>query len=201
VRIGKIIFNISLILNLLFLPSCVTKALWEDYSYEERITQFFVSVDGQYIVLIGENYHYVLTEKSGMLKEILGLKQQGILTINSEKTHLKLDVNNDIAGDAVIEGPASILLLEDLEKLKKLGITPNKEDVLSVKIHIVARRYAAKYLGQNFPAPNAINKLRIDYSDSSAAKNIGKAAITPLTIIIDGVILGGKIVTYPLTIF
>jgi len=197
-KIQKIILNAICALSLLFLTSCLTKAVWGDKSYDERITQFFVGTDGRYVVLIGDSFHYILTDNSRMLKEILSLKQQGVLSINYDKTNIKLDSNNDLEGDLVIEGPFSVLPIEDVGSLQHFGIRPDKNDIISIKISISGRRYAARYLGQNFPAPNSIQKIRIHYSDSNLVKGLGKAAITPVTVTLDAIILIGKAVVYPL---
>ena len=194
---------LSCLVITLLLSSCITKSLWGDKSYEERIDKFFAGSDGRYVVLIGTDYHYVFTDNSGVLKIILSLGQKGILTLNREKTHLKLDSNNDVKGFFVIEGPFSILPPEDIAALWSVGLKPNTKDELSIRIKLEGRRYSAKYLGDNFQNSSNINtsyKIPIYYSDSSLVKGVGKAAVTPIAVTLDAVLLIGKIVIYPFSL-
>ena len=185
---------------LLFLTSCLTQALWGDSSYEENIEQFFVGADGRYVVLVGEKFHYVFAENSGIFKEILSLKQKGVLTINNRKSHLKLEENNDVKGEIVIEGPFSVLPIEDIGVLTSLNLRPNREDLLSVKIKVAGRRYASRYLGQGLVPLTTSNKIVIYYNDSGLIKGVGKAAVTPIAVTLDAVLLIGKVVIAPLSL-
>ncbi|NBV05984.1 MAG: hypothetical protein EBS06_01960 [Proteobacteria bacterium] len=199
-RLKKIFINSFLLLALLLQTSCVTKYIWGDKSYEEEIEQFLVGADGRSIALIGVNYHYVFSDNSGLLRTFLSLKQKSVLAINSEKTHLKLSDNNDVAGDLVIEGPASILPREDLRLLKSLGFMPDRKDIISIKIKLVGRRYAPRFLGQGASRLNEFYTLQIYYSDSNLAKDVGKAAVTPIAVTLDAAILIGKVVFYPFSL-
>ena len=108
---------------LLLNSSCVTKALWDDKSYKEKISQFYVGSDSRYIVLMGPAYHYVLTDIGGNLRNILSLSQRNILTIEDRKSNLKLDSNNGLNGYITFTGPFSVLPREDMYKLQSLGST------------------------------------------------------------------------------
>jgi len=196
----KIIKNLLILAVLIFQTSCVTKYIWGDKSYEEEIEQFFVGADGRSIALIGTNYHYIFLDNSGVLKNVLALKQKSVLGINPKKTHLKLDENNNISGDFVLEGPASILPREDLRVLRSMGFEADKKDLITVGIKLSGRRYAPRYLGQNVAKLTEFYTLQIYYSDSNLAKDVGKAAITPVAVTLDAVILVGKVVFYPFTL-
>lgn len=198
--ITKKFLNLSLLFVLFLNSSCITKFIWSDKSYKERIEQFYIGADGRYIVLIGSNYHYILNDNSGMLKEVFSLKQQGVLTIDLQKTHLKLDSNNDIEGDFVMHGPFSILPEEDVAKLRFLGFAPDKSDEVSIKVKLKGRRYVARYLGEALTKFNTNYVIQIYYSDRSLIKGVGKAAITPIAVTLDAALLIGRVVIYPLTL-
>ena len=198
--ITKFFLNLSLLFILLLNSSCITKFIWGDKSYNERIEQFYIGADGRYVVLIGTNYHYILSDNSLMLKEIFSLKQQGVLTIDLRKTHLKLDSNNDIEGDFVMHGPFSLLPEEDVAKLRFLGFVPDRNDEISIKIKLKGRRYVARYLGEVLTKFNTNHVIQIYYSDRSLTKGVGKAAITPIAVTLDAVLLIGRVVIYPLTL-
>ena len=182
---------------MLLTASCVTKALWRDKSYEETIQQFYVGADGRYVALIGAEYHYIFTDNSGLLKLIVSLRQKDVLTVNEDKSNLKLDVNNNVDGYIVMEGPFYALPPEDMATLNGAGFFPDRD--LSIKINLKGRRYLSKYIGENQPLSNShsIQKIRIYYGGEGVAKNIGKAAITPITVTIDAVLLIGKVALAP----
>lgn len=192
----KFLTKILLISLLVFTNSCITKAIWGNRSYVEEIGQFYVGNDGRYIVLIGPNYHYVFTDNSGMLKNILSLEQRGILTINDKETYIKLENDNSLSGYITFKGPYSVLPATDMYKLQSLGIYPNKKDDAVVKINVVGRRYVARDLG--FKTPTASNFIRVRYTkDTSVFGGVGKAAITPVAVTLDAVLLIGKVAMIP----
>ncbi|MDX2082866.1 MAG: hypothetical protein SFV53_02640 [Rickettsiales bacterium] len=199
-KVKKLFINLFLFLLLTFQTSCLTQFIWGDKSYDEEIEQFFVGSDGRSIALIGVDYHYVFSDNSGMLKNVLSLKQKSILAINPKKTKLKLDKNNNINGYIVFEGPASILPREDLRALKAWGFFPDRKDAIVIEIKLSGRRYAPRYLGQSFAKLNEIYVLKIYYNDSNLAKDVGKAAITPIAVTLDAAILIGKVVFYPFSL-
>lgn len=196
----KFLRNFLLCALLLTQSACLTKYLWGDDVYNENVSQFLIGEDGRYVVLIGEKYHYVLIDGSGLFYKILGLKQNNTLTVNPKKSHLKLDQNNEIRGYLTIEGPFGVLPIEDVGLLTSLGIKPDRRDNVSIKINLSGRRYAAKYLGQTLTNSSSIYRIPISYDgDSNFVKDIGKAAITPIAVGLDAVFLIGKVVVSPMT--
>jgi len=193
----KKIHHFLLCFLLLLNTSCLTKYVWGDKTYIETINQFLLGSDGRYVVLVGTEYHYILTDNLGIFQKILSLKQEGSLTINAEKSHLKLDSNNEIEGHLTIEGPFSILPFEDVALLTSMGIRPNKHDEISIKINLKGRKYSARYLGQVPSSSSTSYRIPISYDDSGLVTNVGKAAITPITVGVDAVLLIGKVVVYP----
>ncbi len=192
---------IFLIAALLLSSSCVTKALWGNKSYDEEVRQFYVGADGRYVVLVAPEYHYIFTDNSGALRQILSLKQQGILTL-SRKTFLKLDKNNNLEGDIIFEGPFDLLPQEDMIKLQLSGFLPDKNNNITIKLTLSGRRYSARYLNQN-PSTNLNDsyKIKVYYQDEIGfAEGVGKAAITPIAVTLDAALLIGKVVIYPLTL-
>ena len=194
----KLFQKLAICLALLCLSSCITKALWSDSFYEERINHFLVGADGRYVVLIGDQFHYVFTDNSGLLREIMSLKQRDFLSINNEKSHLKLDSENNVVGKLVANGPFSIMPQEDKYLLQSFGVMPDKNDEVSITMQASGRRYVAKYLGPNVTTFNRFHLLRIYYSDNALMKGVGKAAVTPISVTLDAILLIGKVIIYPL---
>jgi len=191
----KILQKTILALILIFLvTSCtLTKIVWQDKSYTDNINRFLIGKDGRYLVLIGKDYHYVLTDNSKILKEFLTLEKKDALRIDQEKTNLKLNFNNEISGTLVIKGYLFSLSASDKRKILLLGVKPNYDDYIEIKIKISGKRYLAKYLGVDENSQETIQKLKIYYDNSSLSKNVGRIAVTPITITIDAVLLIGKI--------
>jgi hypothetical protein len=84
--------------------------------------------------------------------------------------------------------------------LTSLGIRPNKNDEISVKVNLSGRRYSARSLGQSLSKSGSNYRIPVYYNDSSFVKDIGKAAITPVTVGLDAVIFIGKVVVYPFSL-
>ena len=189
--------NLFLYISLIFLSSCVTKMIWGSEHYKEKISQFLVGSDGRYVVLIGENYHYVFSDNSGMLKKVLNLNQKGILTIDTKETYLELKSNNNVEGSFIIKGPFSVLPSHDKNILLNLGFKPDKNDDLTVKINLNGKRYLSRYIGNSSEKSSYI--INIYYrKKSNLIKDAGKTAITPIAITLDAVLFIGKIIlVYP----
>ncbi len=187
------ITRLFLVLILFLQSSCVTQALWGDKSYEEKITQFFVGSDGRYVVLVGEKYHYIFADNSGVLKVILSSGRNNALTIKADQSYLKLTSGNEVKGDLVMGGPSSLLSAEDLQALERLGVKKNAKGDLLAYINLSGRRYAAKYLGDGLSRSNTMQVITIYYRDSNLVKNVGKVAVTPIAVGLDAVLLIGKV--------
>ncbi len=192
----KKIFYITLLLFLT--TSCVTKYLWGNRKYEERINSILVGENGRYVVLVGQQYHYILTDRSQILNRILLLKQSQILTVNPKKTNIHLDSNNNISGMITMTGPFNMLPLEDMSALTSMGIKPDGNDDVSIKIKVSGRRYAARFINADLARGDKSFVVTVTYNkDSDLATDVGKVAITPLAVGLDAVIFVGKAVVYP----
>lgn len=197
----KNIQKLLILLILFFNSSCITGYMWGGTTYREPISQFLIGQNGRYVVLVGNDYHYVLIDDSKIFSQILRLKQRNILTINSKKSKLSLADNNELSGHLTIKGPFSVLPLSDAALLTSLGFRPDDDDEVTIKIKLDGRRYAARYLGgQNLTKSNNTFMLPVTYYNSGFTKNIGKAAITPVTVGLDAVILIGKAIVYPFSL-
>ncbi|MBM3579939.1 MAG: hypothetical protein FJX34_04120 [Alphaproteobacteria bacterium] len=179
---------------LLLQCSCVTKYLWSGKSYQEKISRFFVGSDGRYVVLVGDEYHYILTDDSGVLKTILSLQQRDSLSINSEKTKIHLNSQNELNGKIVMKGFVGDMAPEDRQLLLLRGIIGGGSNYATISIPVSGRRYAAKYLNQSITSSNTSYTITIYYSNSNVLKNASKVAVTPIAVGVDAMLLIGKVV-------
>jgi hypothetical protein len=199
----KITTKITLISLLLLSSSCVTNFLWGARDYKEEISQFYIGSDGRYVVFMGPEYHYIFTDNSGILREVLSLKQKGALGVGSDIL-FELDDNNNLEGDIILEGAIDLMSREDAIRLQLLGFIPNKKNDIEIKIHLKGRRYSARFLSQK-PAAQEFDKNRyfvtVKYrKQTGIAAGVGKAAITPVAVTLDAALLIGKVVIYPFTL-
>ncbi|MBU6139967.1 MAG: hypothetical protein KGP29_00215 [Proteobacteria bacterium] len=188
-----------LTLLLVTISSCaLTSAMWNK-KYNDTIRNFFVSADGKYIAFLGQNFHYVLSDDSNILKLILSWNGRSAIFINTEKTELRLDRNNNISGDVVIECfESKTLLKEDRVLLTSLGFRRNNYNgELTLRLKISGKRYLPRS-----DVVYGVSSLRRFYVISikqgrGVGASIAMTALTPITVTVDGVILLGKIILMP----
>ena len=196
----KLLIHIFLVLSLLASTSCVTKFLWGKKKYTENVTQLLIGERGQYIVLIGKEFHYVLTDSTGILATVLGLRQEELLKINIKKTYMKILSQNRIEGRVVINGPFNILPIKDIALLRARGLREDKRGDIEIKIKVKGKRYRARPLGDQFAGLGGVYKIPVYYtSQSNIIKDAGRMAITPIAVSLDAVLLIGKAIVYPVT--
>jgi hypothetical protein len=170
--------------------------MW-DKKYNETFRQFLVSKDGQYVVFLGKNYHYIFTDNLSAIKELLLWQNRNLLFINIEKTFLKLDLQNNVTGHAVIESFFNKLPRADYEFLRSLGFRSEDGNALSLKINLVGKRYLPRDdIGEYLPMLDRTYIVPVHYSSTFWSK-VGKVALTPITVAADATILIGKIVLQP----
>lgn len=194
------IINLLLIISLLASSACVTKFVWGQKQYTENVTQLLIGERGQYVVLIGKEYHYVLTDSSGILATVLGLRQEELLKINIKKTYMRILSQNRIEGRVVINGPFNILPIQDIALLRARGLHEDKRGDIEIEVDVQGKRYRARPLGSQFAGLGGVYKIPVYYSsDSNIVKDVGRMAITPITVSLDAVLLIGKAIIYPVT--
>lgn len=192
--------KILIISTLLCLTSCLTNFLWGARTYREEITQFYVGADGRYVVLMGPQYHYVFSDNSGVLKEVIALQKGGLLALAPDTT-LELDSNNNVSGEVVLTGNVDLISAQDAFKLQSLGFIPNSRNDIKVKMNLQGRRYSARYLSGVSSETVKRYYITINYREAvGVADGVGKAAITPVAMTLDAALLIGKVVIYPFTL-
>lgn len=179
------------------LTSCVTRALWDE-TYKESFRNFLVSENGDHVVFLGKNYHYVFNDNSSLMDELLAWKYSGLLFINIEESYIKVDLANDVSGYVIIETFNNDLMREDENFLRALGFRYNEEKYsLQIKVKLSGKRYlpSAEFQGHG-------DKLRRTYiadihQSAGFFKTAAKVAITPITLTADSLYVIGEIALMP----
>lgn len=188
-------------LSLLLLASCtLTKAMWRS-GYEDRIQSFMLSNDGSYIVFIGGKYHYIMNDGHGFLRDILSWNMRAMLMVNTSKTVIKVDEKNHLVGEVVIETVNNNFTRERWAFLQAIGFRyDEKNNIFVIKISVTGKRYLPRF-DQDLPAEN-LPALTVPYQffiseKMTPFKKACAAALTPITVTIDGVLMIGKVVLMP----
>jgi hypothetical protein len=202
-RSQQVIRKFLLFAFLFLLFSCgITKAMWKQ-GYQERIQYFAVTSDKKNIIFIGNDYHYVLTDDSSALKDLLAWQLRGFLMINTEGTKLKVDGKNQITGEVFIETVSANVSREQWSFLQASGFKRSKAgDSFFLKIKVSGERYLPRFeqdlSKSNLPALTMPYKIFIT-EQRSKLKTACIAALTPITMTLDGALTIGRVVLWPLS--
>lgn len=188
----------TFLLGLLLLASCtITRAMW-DRNYEETFRQFLISRDSKYVVFIGNEYHYIFDDNSTVMSELLESEKPNIFYINTQKTYIKVDSNNNLSGYAIIESFSENLSKVDEAFLVSLGFRSGGPQLpLMLKVKLKGKRYIPE---SDFvhPMPRMERSYIVQIHESSGFfGSIAKAAVTPITMTADSVLMIGKVLLYP----
>lgn len=195
-------FFIAIISIFILITSCtdsLTNKMWNNNFYTEVFYHFLISNDGQFIVFLNNKNHYVFNDQSGIIKKLLTWKKGRVaLRINTEKTILKIDNKLNVVADVVIDADIDQLDNVDLATLGNLGFKTNQK-----KLTLNFRTFGKRYLPSS-DIPNSTPKLSAPYNlkvfyQITKNQKLLKASLTPITILVDGIMISGKILTYPFT--
>lgn len=196
--------NFMMALPALALSACATPALFKESQadnvvyYDEHAQGFFVTADGKNLVVLGKDYHYVMDDLGNLpvlLKSSLKPRLQASFEYFSVSTENKVDghVYLTITGDV---SEIERKLLQD-EKFQY----DNYPGTWKKTYHAHGTRYSAK----GFETPTSIGKFNQSYTIRVAehhSPGLKRAIIllTPVTLAVDGVLVLGGIVMFPLAV-
>jgi len=157
-----------------------------------------ISEDGRMTVFLGSKYHYIFSDNTGILQNLLNWPSRRNIFINSEESRLDLGLDNIIIAEITVESYFSRMPPEDYEFLRALGFrAENKSSPLKVTLKMRGKRYLPRTdLGYNLSQLERSYMLPIHYKTGSLA-NLGKIAITPITIAADSLLIAGTILLAP----
>jgi len=189
---------ILLLIFFFFVSSCgITQKMWNPY-YKDTITGFMLSQDGQFVVFLGNEFHYILNDNSGIIKRMLYSPCRALMYVSASNTYMNLSQSNDLDAYVTIK-----LIKADVgsfaeRELYSLGFIKGSDGVLTLQIKLTGKRYL---VNRNLPisAFSLNNKYSIKiYEEVSSSKKIEKAMLTPITLTIDAILSIGKVLLVPL---
>ncbi|MFM7620098.1 MAG: hypothetical protein ACKO47_00640 [Alphaproteobacteria bacterium] len=186
-----------LLINLGSCKETITQKIWSDNFFNEVFYEFLISKDGQFIIFLNNQYHYVFNDHLGKIKQlILWKKSRELLHINIDKTELNIDKDNNLLGNVVVDADITSLNKNDLNLLRNIGFEKNND-----KMTIIFRVFGKRYLSTS-QITNHVGRLSAPYNirvfyQLKTKQKIAKASLTPITILLDSLYISGSILSFP----
>ena len=192
-------YKIIYLALLIFVNSCsITQEMWRPF-YEERINKFLISQDGRNIVFLSKNYHYILDDDTDLVKRLLFSPQRSLFLIQAEESKIILSKNNNIEAQiSIISAIRGILIPEVERDFLNLGFKYSDLNEMRLKIKLKGRRYKASqdFIYNQLGSLNNAYLIKV-YEPISFFGKVERAAVTPITLMLDTTILIGKIALFP----
>ena len=212
----KVFLIISVIVLGIFLSlGCVTKQVWKDpkkaFSYAETIISFYNNVEKEEILFIGKKYHYIFTENTKYLIELL--KQREFLELVKRKLSVEARIdsydNRKTFAHIEIQFKESELsktqknwLIHSAENNGRRDSRPMQyhEGIYRVYFNIRGTRYHAKS-EVNTQVAKLKNSIPLNITEYKVEKKstLYKVAMTPLSVTADAglaVVVAGALIVY-----
>jgi len=197
----KKITSLLAILTLLINSGCDgTAKMWKKKtSYEEVIKNYLISDKGDKIAFLGQKYHYIFYDNSGVIKKLLQWNQKQKLKINiyNFKATSPSDVDlmveiNGVTSSQKLNNTDEISSPNDIAFLKKIGfleseIKGGSAKIITKRIKLEGERYLPK-LHTQYPITNSLSKeykVIVQNTYDTALGKSKKIALTPLTVMGD----------------
>ncbi len=188
--------KLLLIALLLSQVSCMTMKLW-DKTYDETFSNFSVSPKGDRIALIGDRYHYVFTDNSGLLKDLFMWRDSHLLFIDVKKTLLQVDLQDQVSGHITFESFSDNIRPDQKMLLLASGYTSNNGDPLSKTITVSGSRFLPPQALEGVTPPlDRTYAVSIHYA-ATPAQRTTDIILTPFALVADVAVLVGKFLLLP----
>jgi hypothetical protein len=180
-------------LALLSSTGCVTKKLYEtlethDTQYDETALSFLVTEDGSKLVVLGEKYHYIFSDISPSLTQVLGSQLRTVVAADLANFRVRRD--NVVTGDYTLHLSEQASDEQRRSAAEAGFVVPG----LTLPGHLKGVRYSA----EGFPSPPETQRFTRPYvvsiTEDAESKLAAKIMLTPLTVAADGVIVLGAVV-------
>lgn len=176
------------------LSGCITRQMHEDRRYSEQLQGVLVSADRRTLVVVGAQYHYVFSAPAQVVAALDPQLQPGIAAAGFQGFRVSAD--NRIQGLLVLQTRRDASAAQ-LQAARLAGFEDRGGQLVAQ-----ALMYGDRYEARS-GAPLPLQRLNRDYfvhitEQASAATQLLKAAVTPVTVAADGVLVIGALVLSPL---
>lgn len=163
---------------------CASFKLAEDTEYKETVEHFLMTEDGKKVVFLGKKYHYII-DASPELNSLLSWHNRHL--IQPYFKLLEVDRENQLTGFYELYVSTENLPKTEVRWLEQQGLEKSTDSSLVLKNKIIGVRYTAKKLSSK----QLSEKMSKSYSMtiSTPRSRLTKAALSPLAIAVDGVIV------------
>jgi len=183
---------------LVFAGACFTPQLYnqntnETRAFEEKINTFLITADGNQIIVVGNQHHYIFNANK-TLKFILQWQHKQAVT--ADFSSFRIDNNQAVTGSYNLKIKAGKKL--SIAKRKLLISKGFTEHPVTKNLYYDGNLQGKRYLANAVKIPNTmlLNKTytiqMLETMPDSATNAVKKILLTPLAIAADGLlILGG----------
>jgi hypothetical protein len=194
-NLSKFIVIIFLSLNL-FNCQGLTSRLWNINDYTDEFKYFLINQKYGFIVFITPKFHYVFSDNNNGIKNILNWQDRKILYIDTAKTRLKVDKNNNVSGEVFVKTFGEISSPARQNFLQKMGFVKQTEGWQKI-VKIYGKRYIADPNLKGYLPQLDLNYKILVSMELAKGEIVTATALTPITITADGIISIGKILLKP----
>lgn len=185
--------------GLALLAGCVTSRLHEDKQYVEKVESILITSDHKQIVVLGGSHHYIFQAPP----ELLALVESDLRpALTAEFHRFVVEADNSISGslDLYLTGHGGSPTALQIARATTLGMTRGRNGSMQLPINLTGTRFAATGAVTERIGAMKLNKsysVQIVERPSVAALGV-RAALTPVTVAADGVLMLAAIPLLPI---
>ncbi len=156
---------------------------WDSH-YHEDLKYLLIADDGLKIVAFGEDYHYILDDKLAVVKKLLFSSHRYLLEIDTSKTLVAIDKDNNIDVYFEVKNAANALPKDSEQFFKAMQFDSVCENKI-LKIRLKGKRYeASHHISQYVKSLKTKYKVEMRYKINEDEK-MAKPLMTPLIMAIN----------------
>lgn len=194
----KYLYKILAIFFIFLTSSCfqTTYRLWHIHDYIEDFQHFFISQDRKFVIFVGEKFHYVFSDYSEILENILALEDKKNLFIDVDESYIEVDKNNNITGHIIFDVFNEKLNPQLEFSLRELGFYKNSEGMTKRFILKGSRYFSHDKFIESLPSFDQKYPIEVRIK-LNKGEDFVATILSPLTITADGFVTIGEIILNP----
>lgn len=186
--------RIALTLPVVATAGCVTRFVHSDGGYSEALRGVLISADKKTLVVVADKFHYIFQAPPQILTALDSRLQPAIGGVGFHSFHV--DAENKVTGTVtlLVRREAS---LEQVELAKQAGFKLTS-GMWWANVPIRGERYTARDKSQ-LPLQKLNQEYTVEITEAPGTlARVGRAAVTPVAVAADGVLIIGAVVLSPI---